>query len=265
MPRNDCKTDIDFIVPHLRCDARQGAASKHRGIRGGMSTTDSDNRAPDTAPVATPVSAPVPAVAADCTQAKRVARHRALQRRATLSEQDFADARPALASNAEPLIAALPRTATVAAYVSMGTEPPLDGLLEHLLGRGIRVLVPRLGSGRELVCAWSELESLERLHDMPRSASGGLRPREPSGPALAADSLGQADLILVPAFAIDPHGFRLGRGAGWYDRALVHASPTATIIGVCWPWEASANDLPHAPHDVPVGGILTTKHLDIFD
>lgn len=247
----------------------RGTASKHRGIRGGMSTTDSDNRAPDTAPVATPsatpVPAPVPAVAADCTQAKRVARHRALQRRATLCEQDFADARPALASNAEPLIAALPRTATVAAYVSMGTEPPLDSLLEHLLGRGIRVLVPRLGSGRKLICAWSELESLERLHDMPRSASGGLRPREPSGPALAADSLGQADLILVPAFAIDPHGFRLGRGAGWYDRALVHASPTATIIGVCWPWEASANALPHAPHDVPVGGILTPERLDVFD
>ena len=58
---------------------------------------------------------------------------------------------------------------------------------------------------------------------------------------------------------------RLGRGAGWYDRALLHASPQATIIGVCWPWEANVHDLPRDPHDVPVGGILTPESLTIFD
>lgn len=208
---------------------------------------------------------PAANLAAARAQAKRAARHQALQRRATLSAQAFADARASLARQAEPLVSPLARGTTVAAYVSMGTEPPIDGVLERLLSQGMRVLVPRLGSSKELVCAWSELDALERLHDMPRSASGGLRPREPSGPALASDSLGQAELILVPAFAIDSHGLRLGRGAGWYDRALLQASPQATIIGVCWPWEANVHDLPRDPHDVPVGGILTPESLTIFD
>ena len=200
---------------------------------------------------------PAANLAAARAQAKRAARHQALQRRATLSAQAFADARASLARQAEPLVSPLARGTTVAAYVSMGTELPIDGVLERLLSQGMRVLVPRLGS--------SKLDALERLHDMPRSASGGLRPREPSGPALASDSLGQAELILVPAFAIDSHGLRLGRGAGWYDRALLHASPQATIIGVCWPWEANVHDLPRDPHDVPVGGILTPESLTIFD
>ena len=208
---------------------------------------------------------PAANLAAARAQAKRAARHQALQRRATLSAQAFADARASLACQAEPLVSPLARGTTVAAYVSMGTEPSIDGVLERLLNQGMRVLVPRLGSSKELVCAWSELDALERLHDMPRSASGGLRPREPSGPALAPDSLGQAELILVPAFAIDSHGLRLGRGAGWYDRALLHASPQATIIGVCWPWEANVHDLPRDPHDVPVGGILTPESLTILD
>ena len=74
---------------------------------------------------------------------------------------------------------------------------------------------------------------------------------------LPPDALGEASLILVPALAVDRSGHRLGRGAGWYDRALEWRSPEATAVAVCWPWEVTDAPLPRGPHDVPVDAALT--------
>lgn len=193
--------------------------------------------------------------------AKRAARRAALARRKAIAAGEFTRAREALRDHALPLCRALPERSTVAAYASMGTEPPMDGVLCLLADAGARILVPRLGPGAGDDPAWSELHGLDALHDMPRSATGGLRPREPDTRVLGAQSLAEASLVFVPAFAIDRHGIRLGRGAGWYDRALAYASPSARIIGVCWPWELTDGPLPHARHDVPVQGVLTPAGL----
>lgn len=193
--------------------------------------------------------------------AKRAARHAALARRKTVTATEFTQAQHTLGRYAGLLCRTLPGHATVAAYASMGTEPPMDDVLADLLDTGMRVLVPRLGPGADDAPAWSELDGLASLHDMPRSGTGGLRPREPGTRVLAAEALNEAALILVPAFAIDTHGIRLGRGAGWYDRALTHASPSARIVGVCWPWELTDTPVPHVGHDVPVHGVLTPAGL----
>jgi len=126
---------------------------------------------------------------------------------------------------------------TVAAYVSMGSEVETRPLLAWLLASGIRVLVPLLGSGLDIG-----------------------RPDEPQGTPLPPEALHDADLIIAPALAVDRHGNRLGRGAGWYDRALVNRRPVCPIIAVCWPWEVVDDDEWIAdPHDVPADGVLTPE------
>ena len=156
---------------------------------------------------------------------------------------------------------------TVAAYVSMGSEIETRPLLRWLRAHGCHVLVPRLGSGLEI--GWSVLDSLESLRSM--DAVGGAnnagscsypstvhhRPDEPTGAVLPPEALEKADLVIAPALAVDPQGNRLGRGAGWYDRALARRKPTCPLIAVCWPWEVLDTDLPAEPHDVPADGVLT--------
>ncbi|KAB8294638.1 5-formyltetrahydrofolate cyclo-ligase [Bifidobacterium avesanii] len=105
---------------------------------------------------------------------------------------------------------------TVAAYVSMDTEIETRPLLRLLLDRHIRVLVPRLGSGLDV--GWSELRSLDDLR-----APGPHRPAEPmDAPVLdASGALRDADMVILPALAVSTlDGTRLGRGGGWYDRAI---------------------------------------------
>jgi 5-formyltetrahydrofolate cyclo-ligase len=114
---------------------------------------------------------------------------------------------------------------TVAAYISVGTEPDTRGLVYALWKRGTYVLLPLLLSDNDL--DWASYEGPDSLSAGPR---GLLQPTEPPrGPAAVTS----ADLVIVPALAVDRGGHRLGRGGGSYDRALARvgaAVPTIALI-----------------------------------
>ncbi|MDF7665507.1 5-formyltetrahydrofolate cyclo-ligase [Bifidobacterium sp. ESL0745] len=150
---------------------------------------------------------------------------------------------------------------TAVAYVSMGTEVPTLGLLDALTGQKLRVLVPRLGRGRDI--GWSEYCGKSGLRAMPRTAAGGLRPEEPEGEVLAPSAIADAKIAFIPAFAIDLDGTRLGRGGGWYDQVLGLCRSNTLKVGVCWDWEfIDRHDaVPCEAHDIPVDAIITPERL----
>ena len=86
----------------------------------------------------------------------------------------------------------------------------------------------------------------------------GRPPAQPDGEARGAESLKEADLIVIPALAASADGTRLGQGGGWYDRALMHRSPTTPVVAVIFDDEVvEAGLIPAEPHDVPVDAIVT--------
>ncbi|WEV42298.1 5-formyltetrahydrofolate cyclo-ligase [Bifidobacterium sp. ESL0682] len=165
------------------------------------------------------------------------------------------------AANGDRCNVSLSVGASVAAYVSMGTEVPTLPLLEWLLSQELRVLVPRLGRGRDI--GWSEYSGENGLQEMPRNAAGGLRPKEPYGKVLGAQAIEEATIVFIPAFAIDLDGLRLGRGGGWYDQVLGFCRPDALKIGVCWDWEFidQYGAVPRESHDIPVDAVVTDKRI----
>lgn len=142
----------------------------------------------------------------------------------------------------------------VAAYVSRSSEPRTNALLELLASRGVRVLLPVLGSGLER--GWAEFDGLD---DLMERAPG--RPPEPGTESQGPEALAQADLVIAPALAVDTSGVRLGQGGGWYDRALSHRRPEAKVIAVVFPeevYDAEQRPLPAEPHDVLIDAVVTT-------
>jgi 5-formyltetrahydrofolate cyclo-ligase len=80
--------------------------------------------------------------------------------------------------------------------------------------------------------------------------------REPAGPRLGVAAVLEADLLVVPALAVDPHGRRLGRGGGSYDRVLARVAGTVPALAVVDDTEV-VPVVPAEPHDRPVQGYVT--------
>jgi 5-formyltetrahydrofolate cyclo-ligase len=101
-------------------------------------------------------------------------------------------------------------------------------------------------SGHEL--AWAV--------DTGRLVPGRFGLLEPVGPRLAPTALGTAEVVVVPAVAVAGDGVRLGRGGGYYDRALAHARPDAVLVAVVHDDEL-VDALPAEAHDHRVGAVVT--------
>ena len=83
-------------------------------------------------------------------------------------------------------------------------------------------------------------------------------PAQPDGEAMGAESLTEADLIVIPALAASEDGARLGQGGGWYDRALLHRSPGVAVVSVVFDDEVlESGVIPTEAHDVPIDAIIT--------
>lgn len=138
---------------------------------------------------------------------------------------------------------------TVAAYVATRREPGGAAMLDALVDQGIRVLLPIVPEGEPQRLQWGVYRDERHLED------GRWNLLEPQGIRLDPDTLVQAKVILVPAVAVDRHGVRLGRGAGYYDRTL--AGMPGQIVAVVHDAEAVDYDLPEDDNDVRVQWILT--------
>lgn len=171
--------------------------------------------------------------------------------RAMRSREDLAAAEPALARTVLGL-PAITDANVVAVYLSAGDEPPTFALARDLRARGTTVLAPVMADGRTL--DWAEYTGPDGL----REAAFGIS--EPSGPRLGANALTRADAIVLPALAVSRDGRRLGRGAGYYDRALAHAAPSAVRIALVFDDELVA-DVPTEPHDQPVHVVVTPERV----
>ena len=134
----------------------------------------------------------------------------------------------------------------VACYASVRGEPNTWTLIEALLGRGLRLLLPVLR--REPDWAWCH-----GPWELRPSVAGIF---EPSTERLGAEALGLADLIILPGLAGTPSGDRLGTGGGWYDRALAHARPDALTVLALYDTEVY-EELPTDPWDRRVQVIVT--------
>lgn len=131
-------------------------------------------------------------------------------------------------------------------------ELPTSELATAAIEAGKRVAAPVI-TGRGIM----EAHAFEDLSQVTPGAFG-IRAPDPSRHPLVPPS--EIDLVVVPGLAFDRHGFRLGRGGGYYDRYLGRLSTATVKVG----WTAQPflfDRLPIHPHDVPVDVIVTDQEV----
>ena len=193
--------------------------------------------------------------------AKRMLRREFLTVRSRLTADDVQETAAALAARALEL-PELAQARTVAAYVSVGSEPGTLALLDALRARGVRVLLPALLPDNDLDWgAYAGEGSLARVQH-----GGKMALLEPAGKRLGADAVQDADVVLLPGLAVDARGMRLGRGGGSYDRVLARlerAGADPALVVLLYDTEV-VERVPEEAHDRPVHAVVTPSGVRRF-
>lgn len=171
-----------------------------------------------------------------------------LERRQARTANDRASAADAIAAHL--LAAPFAQADVVAGYLSMATEPGTGPLLAGLHARGTEVIVPVTGPDHSLDWVrWTpDLAATKSAIGVP----------EPTGEGLGSGTLARAGLVIVPALAVDHAGNRLGRGAGYYDRALADASLLRCALLFA---DELLESVPHDTHDVLMDLVVTEQGI----
>jgi 5-formyltetrahydrofolate cyclo-ligase len=133
----------------------------------------------------------------------------------------------------------------------MATEPPTDQLRTNLRDLGKEVALPIMKPGNSL--AWGFDGT-----DLVKNSYGIFEPMP------AAIDIASASAILIPALRVGRDGSRLGRGAGYYDRALANVPTHATggPIRICLVFDDEVDEsVPSEPHDALIDLIVTPSRV----
>jgi 5-formyltetrahydrofolate cyclo-ligase len=182
--------------------------------------------------------------------AKALLRSEMIARRDALPESEF----DAIVESLTAKLIALPQyrsAQTVLATMSIGSEWDTDPFIEQAIGDGKRIVLPRVTPPpRQL--------ALHLVADLAHLVPGVWDIPEPDPARCPVASLEEVDFAVVPALAADRDGFRLGYGAGYFDRLLagrkarpfcVTALPAAFIV----------ERLPRDAYDVPVDLVIDER------
>ncbi|MBI2104364.1 MAG: 5-formyltetrahydrofolate cyclo-ligase [Candidatus Omnitrophica bacterium] len=147
-------------------------------------------------------------------------------------------------------LAAFRRARTVCCYVALPYEVQTWRLIEEMLAKGKRVVVPVMRPRTKRL-------GLSEVRDPGAElVRGSFGVWEPAPSARRPVPLGALDLVLVPGIAFDRRGRRLGHGHGYFDRFLARVPKTIPTVGLAFRFQV-LDRLPLAAHDRAVRTILT--------
>jgi 5-formyltetrahydrofolate cyclo-ligase len=143
--------------------------------------------------------------------------------------------------------------AIVAGYAAIGAEADPFPLMAALAGQGHPLCLPRTEGKAIVFRAWKPGDPL---------VIGRMNIPEPDAKAKER----RPDLLLVPLIAFDRRGYRLGYGAGYYDRYLSEhrAKRTIRAVGIAYAGQA-VDELPHEVHDQPLDAVVTEERVIRFE
>lgn len=137
-------------------------------------------------------------------------------------------------------------------YLSVGTEVATTMLIQHAFNEGKLVAVPRCLSGKNL--EFVKISSFDQLESAPFNL---LEPKKDLLPIPQEELVDS--ICVVPALTIDCQGWRIGYGAGYYDRFL--SNYLGEKICLIRNQNLSETALPHDNNDVAVDMIVTETQI----
>jgi 5-formyltetrahydrofolate cyclo-ligase len=139
----------------------------------------------------------------------------------------------------------------IACYLPFGNEPDVELFLDWALENNIEILLPV--ANKDGTMHWVIFDGATK--------QGVLGFTEADGQVSKPE---QIDLAIIPALAVSKTGIRLGRGKGYYDKALPQFDPLPPVVAVVFEDEL-LEEIASEPHDHPVDAVITPAGITRFN
>ena len=141
------------------------------------------------------------------------------------------------------------RAATLLTFASIHNEVRTRLSIEAAWAAGKRVALPRVaGDELQLHVVDSETTLIDGAFSVP----------EPTEEAERVPPA-EIDLAIIPALAVDPRGYRIGYGGGFYDK-LIPQLCRACTCAVAYDFQL-VSEVPELAFDVPVDIVVTDQRV----
>ncbi len=137
-------------------------------------------------------------------------------------------------------------------YMPMNHEADITPILQDALQKGKTLALPLCGNAPDMT-----FRRITRLEDLRVGAYGLQEPADET----ELIALARIDLLLVPLEGIDTCGYRLGKGGGYYDKALASYRGMTMGCALSWQW---VDEVPHDPWDVKLHACADAKGIQKF-
>jgi len=141
-------------------------------------------------------------------------------------------------------------------YIAFGSEVRTKNGINRAIDDGKNVIVPLCSAdeaGELIPCHLFDLQS-----EIEEGTFGVLEPKPEFRRPFPPEKI---DLVVVPGLAFDEKGYRIGYGAGYYDRFLPRC-PQALYVGLAYEMQMVEYAFPSA-WDIPVHKTITEERTII--
>ncbi len=182
------------------------------------------------------------------SRSKDTVREQSMSSRSARSSAEISAAGSALGNHDW---AAMCKGQLVTCFVSMATEPPTTQVRTKLCELGKDVALPIMKPGNSLAWGFDDTELVKNSYGIYE-------------PIPAEIDISNASAILIPALRVGRDGSRLGRGAGYYDRALAQVPTYASggPLRICLVFDDEVDEsVPSEVHDALIDVIVTPSQI----
>lgn len=141
------------------------------------------------------------------------------------------------------------RASTVLAFAPIRNEVRTRSSMQAAWAAGKQVALPRVVEDQLML-------RLVDGHTALVEGAFGVSEPPPDSPSVAAS---EVDFALVPALAVDPRGYRIGYGGGYYDRLIPQLRNARTCV-VAYDFQL-ISEVPELPFDVAVDLVVTDERV----
>ena len=143
-------------------------------------------------------------------------------------------------------------------FISFEDEVETHQLIKEALAEGKKIFVPYIITDEKSMVP-AEITDFEK--DLEPGYYNILAPREDS---LSIKDKNEIDLVITPGVLFDHLGYRIGYGAGFYDRFFSQLDPAVPKIAVAFGIQETREALPTDEFDIPIDKLITENGITTF-